>query len=362
MTELTFWIPIMSNDDSEVVLKAARGVLKTFYNYDDYELLIINFAEDVMEGISELEQEYSQNVLLVNCDVQEYEKAFEIMLGYANGICFLEIQSNMELKGGMFDALQYDPSACDEDGVNYIKNKYLYILEGEKDSNFSYKKEFEKICLKDYRETAGSIDNHYFYQDIYVASKVKKMGAKHIYDIGSRVDGYISHLLSMGIEVSIIDIRPLDYKVEGLSFIQGDAMKLEGITDSSLELLSSLHALEHFGLGRYGDPVDYYGWKKALNQFKRVMKMSGILLLSVPVGKTERVCFNAHRIFRPMTIVNELMPDMQLLEFTAINGSRKLELDFRNSGSFDRVRNTMEEVSDKMLGEYDCGIFQFMRC
>lgn len=66
-----------------------------------------------------------------------------------------------------------------------------------------------------------------------------------------------------------------------------------GVTDSA----SCLHALEHFGLGRYNDPIDYDGWRKGLVGLTRMLEPNGTLYLSVPTGQTQRVEFNAHRVF-----------------------------------------------------------------
>ncbi|WP_235852458.1 DUF268 domain-containing protein [Helicobacter vulpis] len=89
--------------------------------------------------------------------------------------------------------------------------------------------------------------------------------------------------------------------------------------DQSVESLSALCSVEHFGLGRYGDPIDPDGWRKALKSFQRVLKPGGKLYLSVPVGKENRVCFNAHRIFHPSTII-ETLDQMQIKEMSYISG------------------------------------------
>ena len=86
------------------------------------------------------------------------------------------------------------------------------------------------------------------------------------------------------------------------------------------------------------------------------------MFLSVPVGKTERVCFNAHRIFNPMTIIEELYPEMRLLEFACIHIGKITSLDFRNNSNYLKMKNVIEEYTIKMLGEYDCGVFLFERC
>ena len=67
---------------------------------------------------------------------------------------------------------------------------------------------------------------------------------------------------------------------------------------NSVEALSSLSVIEHIGLGRYGDEVDYYGMQKAIDEIKRVLAFNG-MILAFPVGKKNKVIFNAHRVCTP---------------------------------------------------------------
>lgn len=173
-----------------------------------------------------------------------------------------------------------------------------------------------------------------FFQDMWAAREIYRSGVKHVCDIGSRMDGYIAHLLSMEVQVTMLDIRPFSHKVEGINFIQTDAMELSNIPDESIETLSSLCALEHFGLGRYGDPIVYDGWKKSLHAIKRKIKVGGTFYLSVPVGNEDRVQFNAHRIFRPITI-------------TSLKGGDDISV--------------LDYVTKTQLGKYLTGLFTFKK-
>jgi hypothetical protein len=102
--------------------------------------------------------------------------------------------------------------------------------------------------------------------------------------------------------------------VPGLSFVQADATTLDGIADRSLPSVSSVHAVEHFGLGRYGDPLDVNGHDKGMRALARVA--GGRVFFGVPIGRC-RVEFNAHRILDP-THPLEAFADFDLVEFAAI--------------------------------------------
>lgn len=202
---------------------------------------------------------------------------------------------------------------------------------------------------------AGSIDAHYFLQDIYVAQKVLENSPTHHYDVGSRVDGFISHLLTAlkDATITLIDIRPLSVTIPHLDFIQADATLLEGITANSLSSLSSLHAVEHFGLGRYGDSVNPDACFMAMQSLQRVVASGGYLYFSVPIGHEDITVFNSHRIFTPKTVI-DTFSEMELVEFSYINNYKLTTI----QGS-----EVMSLISNKKLNihEYDCGIFIFKK-
>lgn len=207
------------------------------------------------------------------------------------------------------------------------------------------------LLCDDFKQEAGNPLLHYFAQDIWGAQRVlQNMPAEH-YDIGSRLDGFISHLLVFLEKVNYIDIRPLPYKIKGLEFLQADATNLENIPDNSINSLSSFHAVEHFGLGRYGDPIDPEACFKAMKAFVRVLAPGGILYFGVPIGPKDKVIFNAHRIFNPMTIIDGF-EGLKLLEFSVIKG---------NSPNYENVDMKYVEDTIRNLPDYSCGLFMFTK-
>ncbi len=210
------------------------------------------------------------------------------------------------------------------------------------------------FCLNDWDDQAGSL-GVYFYQDLWAAKKIFALKPSEHFDIGSRVDGFIAHVLPF-MPLTMIDIRPLPEKVEGLKFIQADATNLEGIADNSIISLSSLCAPEHFGLGRYGDPIDPEACFKALKSMQRVLAKGGHLYIAVPVGEQSGVAFNAHRIFKPELVI-ETLNELTLAEFSVIISSGK------HKGCHERI--SLEEFHGMDLGiDYGAGtdgLFEFVR-
>ena len=208
--------------------------------------------------------------------------------------------------------------------------------------------------LTDRFENAGLIDNHYFLQDIYVANKILSNNTTEHIDLGSSLN-FLGHLLSSDkIEkVTMLDVRPLSIKINKLDFIQTDATNLKEIKDASIKSISSLHALEHFGLGRYGDPIDPLSCFKAMNSMKRVLAPNGLLYISIPISTTDEVWFNGLRKFSPITIINQFK-ELELLEFSIIH-------DFKVYTYNDKNISAMLEKNEISIDSSDCGIFIFKK-
>ena len=203
-------------------------------------------------------------------------------------------------------------------------------------------------CSNDRFSSAGT-SGHYFFQDIWAAKKVLEIagerggGYNHV-DVGSRIDGFVAHLLPY-CKVTYVDIRPLPITLEGLKFIEGSILRLP-FEDDSCETLSCLHVIEHIGLGRYGDEVEPDGHTKAARELTRVLMPEGTLLIATPVGR-ERLCFDAHRIFDPETVLN-MFDGLELLEFSLID-DKGLRI----------IKNATIEQARSC--QYGCGLFHFVK-
>jgi SAM-dependent methyltransferase len=170
--------------------------------------------------------------------------------------------------------------------------------------------------LTDFHAPAGIARGQYFHQDLWAARLIyARRPAAHV-DIGSRIDGFIAHLLTF-MPVTVVDIRPLETDVAGLHFVQGDMCRLDGVESGSIDSLSCLHTIEHVGLGRYGDSIDPDGWRVALRELARVLAPGGRLYLGTPIGR-ERVCFNSERVFSPRTIL-DAVPALRPVSLAAID-------------------------------------------
>ena len=213
-----------------------------------------------------------------------------------------------------------------------------------KDSRFPLAFRDALPTLVDFQSEAGTAAGHYFHQDLWAARRIHEARPGRHVDIGSRIDGFVAHLLTF-MPVTVMDIRRLTGDVKGLSFEQGDLTHLDPIATDSVQSLSSLHAVEHVGLGRYGDAIDPDGWRKAFGELARVLAPNGRLYLSVPVG-VERVRFNGDRIFAPQTVTGALA-NLRLLHFSVVDDTGALQEDVA--------------LDSAARAENACGLFEFTK-
>lgn len=206
-------------------------------------------------------------------------------------------------------------------------------------------------CLNDQISLSNIVEGHYFQQDLLVAARIYQTKPEHHIDVGSRIDGFVAHVASYR-ELSVIDIRKMSIDVKNITFIQADMMgdmqeSLLNCTDS----VSCLHALEHFGLGRYGDPVCYDGHLKGLENIYKMIRTGGKLYLSTPIG-AQRIEFNAHRVFSISYLLNILADKFILDKFSYIDDSGKLHQD---------VKLNKENQQSSFNCIYGCGIFELSK-
>ncbi len=179
-------------------------------------------------------------------------------------------------------------------------------------------------CLQDWHEEGGATKTEYFWQDLLVARRIFEAKPEKHVDIGSRVDGFVAHVASFR-EIEVFDVRPITTHIPGVTFIQADLMQPVSGKVGYCDSLSCLHALEHFGLGRYGDPIDPGGFERGLANMAGLLKEDGVFYLSVPIG-IDRVEFNGQRVLDPRVIVKlAVQHALELSALTVIRPGGKIE-------------------------------------
>jgi len=206
-------------------------------------------------------------------------------------------------------------------------------------------------CLNDRFSESGTGKGAYFHQDLLVARRVHSNQPTVHLDVGSRVDGFVAHVASFR-PIQVIDVRPLSNNIANVTFFQMDLMgEIAGQWIGCCDSLSCLHALEHFGLGRYGDAVLWNGHLIGLENLRKLLKRDGKLYFSVPIGP-QRIEFNAHRVFCLDYLLELFHGKFAIDHFSFVDDEGDLHED---------VDLTDQGVETNFGCTYGCGIFELTK-
>jgi len=233
----------------------------------------------------------------------------------------------------------------------YRANKRAFMAQYQASSTKDFPPGKLYPCLTDrYEESSGAL-GVYFVQDLYVAQLVHANNPRRHVDVGSRVDGFVGSVASFR-HVDVLDFRPLTSVHRNIAFIQADLMakdfKHQGITDS----LSCLHTLEHFGLGRYGDPVNYDGWKLGFDNLASMLTPGGTFYFSTPISERQRFEFDAHRVFNIQTHLALFEGRLDVRSFAYIDDQDRLHT---------RVDPTGTDARRTFGLNYGCALWELVK-
>lgn len=207
--------------------------------------------------------------------------------------------------------------------------------------------------LNESKENSASMIQHYTNQDLYVAQQVFASNPKKHVDVGSSMNGFVHHVAAFR-EIEVFDIRPMTHQFRNVKFTKLNLMDADAVANrrSCTDSLSCLHTLEHFGLGRYGDPIDPLGHKKGFALLASLLESKGVFFLSVPIGRP-KIDFNAHRIFSFKQIKDLYDPGFKLEAFAYEDDN----LNFHPDCSAEEA-----EQLDFNQFNFGCGIFKLRKC
>ena len=222
----------------------------------------------------------------------------------------------------------------------YIREFYFFKAQLLKRGSQIELKKFP--ILRDYRPS-HEIDYHYTYHPAWALRKVLKIAPQTHIDFASKLDFSLS--LSAFLPVVYHDFRKVNLRFSNFKSVASNLMSLP-FENNSIESLSCMHVIEHIGLGRYGDPINLDGDILAINEILRVLAVGGYFVFVVPVSGSNRIEFNAHRVYSYKYIM-EIFNSLKLLEFSLVT----------DNGEF--IENC--EPSEVDIQNYGCGCFLFKK-
>lgn len=218
---------------------------------------------------------------------------------------------------------------------------------GHRPARFRVRLSDTRLFLRD-ATSSKSYDRHYVLHTAWAARVLSESRPTRHVDVASSLQFVTT--VSAFVPTLALDIRPAELCLSGLQYRRGSLTALP-FESESLESVSCMHVLEHVGLGRYGDPLDYDGDLKELAELARVVAPGGQLLIVVPVCGEPRIEFNAHRIYGFRQFMSMASSSgLELVEFALIpdDGSEQT-----------LIRHASPHLAD--LQRYGCGCFLLRR-
>jgi hypothetical protein len=158
-----------------------------------------------------------------------------------------------------------------------LRYRALANVRGQKQPFFLLPRIFDKD------PNSHTFDKHYVYMDRWAFGKILEAKPQEHIDVGSSIR-FLS-MASCVTRLKFVDIRPIKLDFNNFECIEGTILAMP-FQDNSVASLSCLHVAEHIGLGRYGDPLDPLGTKKACLELARVLAPSGKLYFALPLTRT----------------------------------------------------------------------------
>lgn len=144
-------------------------------------------------------------------------------------------------------------------------------------------------------ETGDHPDDYVDRECAFAAEWLQRLKPESLLDVGS-YRWFILGLLA-SYRLTTIDIRARAPATSNESVLTCDAKDLP-VKDGSFDAILTMCAIEHFGLGRYGDAFDADGDLKGVREMLRVLKPGGHLIFTTTITNAPaHITFNRHRVY-----------------------------------------------------------------
>jgi SAM-dependent methyltransferase len=236
----------------------------------------------------------------------------------------------MNLK--VWDSLKITP--LNTSVVYSLKNKsFLFRKAGGFALKYIIKNTYSKLTVNPrYYENAFAIDN--------LIALIKK--SSPILDIGSAESEFPLYVFALGYDITAFDQREYPF----VKSVKGDALELSSLFDpGSFDAITVISTIEHIGIGAYGDTKKQITYNILLNNWKKVLKPGGLILLTLPVtSDTKRI--------EPGQLVENIDSVKKLIHESDGNIIRE-KLIIENSA----LANGWEEISINSSLSYSTGVY-----
>jgi len=227
--------------------------------------------------------------------------------------------------------------------IDTYSNQMALFLHATMVQRPEFENRFYKHQILNEDTSNTDFDTHYLYHVAWGIRKIIAIKPKMHADFSSSLNLFTA--LAAIFPTTFYDFRPAKIILDNLTCAKCDLME-DDFDLGQYSSVSSMHVVEHIGLGRYGDTLNVNGDLIAIENLKKTVAPGGQILFAVPCGQPS-VHFNAHRVYSARKIVEYFGSEFKLKEFYFIPGPTSLA----------PMLNPDFDITTEYI--YGCGCFHF---
>ncbi|MEW5895965.1 MAG: class I SAM-dependent methyltransferase [Candidatus Omnitrophota bacterium] len=164
-----------------------------------------------------------------------------------------------------------------------------------------------------------------------------------VLDVGCMESLFPLFASALGYQVTGFDFREFPYQAPNFTFVQGDILDLP-FKENEFDAVSCVSTIEHVGIGYYSDPADDVSADvKGIKEIRRILKPSGLLILSVPFGKAH--IDHQQRVY-DTEMINNLLKDFNVTSVQFFKNTRPV----LGNNYWEKVDQNIAEKIDYQTG------------
>lgn len=157
-----------------------------------------------------------------------------------------------------------------------------------------------RALMQNETQTVWNLEGDRAIEWSWMVSHLPKQAAR-VLDFGCVQSSLSAIAARLGHAVTAVDLRDIEYEMEGVRFRKGHINKLD-FTSEQFDVIMNCSTVEHVGLeGRYAGQQEGEGDLEAMRRLRSLLAEGGIMILTIPVGR-DAVFSPFHRIYGEMRI------------------------------------------------------------
>ncbi len=128
------------------------------------------------------------------------------------------------------------------------------------------------------------VGNHRSVEYAFILDNLPR-GRLKLLEVGAASSLLVYELQRRGFDTYATDARPYGERLPSSIKFSVDDITASKFSGEFFDIVTCVSTIEHIGLGAYGDPKHNNGDREAMDEMKRIVKPSGVILLTTQVGR-----------------------------------------------------------------------------